>query len=125
TVDPFTNFSNAIEKNIGDMENKGIEFEFNAIPVQTEDFTWSIGYNISFNDNELTNLPDEAEVGEINGGTGNNIQLHKEGYAPYSFWVYKQVYDDQNRPIEGAVVDRNGDNQKIGRASCRARGENA
>lgn len=111
TVDPFTNFSNAIEKNIGDMENKGIEFEFNAIPVQTEDFTWSIGYNISFNDNELTNLPDEAEVGEINGGTGNNIQLHKEGYAPYSFWVYKQVYDEQNRPIEGAVVDRNGDNR--------------
>lgn len=111
TVDPFTNFSNAIDKNIGDMENKGIEFEINATPVQTEDFTWNVGYNISFNDNELTNLPDEVEVGGINGGTGNSIQLHKEGYAPYSFWVYKQVYDDQNRPIEGAVVDRNGDNQ--------------
>jgi iron complex outermembrane receptor protein len=111
TVDPFTNFSNSIQKNIGDMENKGIEFEINATPIQTEDFTWSVGYNISYNDNELTNLPDQVEVGGINGGTGNNIQLHKEGYAPYSFWVYKQVYDEQNRPIEGAVVDRNGDNQ--------------
>src|SRR5690606_40680164 len=80
------------------MENKGIEFEINATPVQTENFTWNVGYNISFNDNKLTNLPDEVEVGGINGGTGNNIQLHKEGYAPYSFWVYKQVYDDQNRP---------------------------
>lgn len=111
TVDPFTNFSNAIEKNIGDMENKGIEFEINATPVQTDDFTWNVGYNISFNDNELTNLPDQVEVGGINGGTGNSVQLHREGYAPYSFWVYKQVYDEQNRPIEGAVVDRNGDNQ--------------
>ncbi|MDG3583996.1 SusC/RagA family TonB-linked outer membrane protein [Galbibacter pacificus] len=111
TVDPFTNFSNSIQKNIGDMVNKGIEFELNAIPVQTDNFNWSIGYNISFNDNELTNLPDQVEVGEINGGTGNRIQLHKEGYAPYSFWVYKQVYDENGRPIEGAVVDRNGDNQ--------------
>lgn len=111
TVDPFTNFSNSIDKNIGDMENKGIEFELNVVPVQTDDFNWSIGYNISLNKNEITNLPDQVEVGGINGGTGNNIQLHKEGSSPYSFWVYKQVYDEQGRPIEGAVVDRNGDNQ--------------
>ncbi|WP_311196099.1 TonB-dependent receptor domain-containing protein [Antarcticibacterium sp. 1MA-6-2] len=69
TVDPFTNFSNGIDKNIGDMENRGIEFELNVIPVQTDDFTWSIGYNVSFNENEITNLPDQVEVGGINGGT--------------------------------------------------------
>lgn len=111
TVDPFTNFSNGIDKNIGDMENKGMEFELNLIPVQTDDFNWSIGYNVSFNDNEITNLPDQVEVGGINGGTGNNIQLHKEGYSPFSYWVYKQVYNKDGNPIEGAYVDRNGDNQ--------------
>ncbi|SIT02045.1 iron complex outermembrane recepter protein [Zobellia uliginosa] len=111
TVDPFTNFSNTIDKNIGDMVNKGVEVELNLVPVATEDLHWSIGYNISFNDNEITNLPDQVEVGDINGGTGNKIQLHKEGYAPYSYWVYKQVYDQQGRPIEGAYVDRNGDNK--------------
>ncbi|SHI77041.1 iron complex outermembrane recepter protein [Mesonia phycicola] len=110
TVSPFTNFSNGINANIGDMENKGIEFAVNFIPVQTEDFTWSIGYNIAYNDNEITNLPDQVETGGITGGTGNNIQLHKEGYSPYSYWVYKQVYDENNKPIEGAYVDRNGDN---------------
>ncbi|WP_417443563.1 SusC/RagA family TonB-linked outer membrane protein [Joostella sp.] len=111
TVDPFTNFSNGIDKNIGDMENKGIEFELNVVPVQTDDFNWSIGYNISYNNNEITNLPGQVEVGGINGGTGNNIQLHKEGYSPFSYWVYKQVYNEDGRPIEGAYVDRNGDNQ--------------
>lgn len=111
TVDPFTNFSNTIPKNIGDMENKGIEFVINAIPVETDDLTWSIGYNVSFNDNEITNLPDQVEVGGINGGTGNTIQLHKEGYSPSSYWVYKQVYDESGRPVEGAYVDRNGDDQ--------------
>ncbi|GAA4320371.1 TonB-dependent receptor [Gramella aestuarii] len=110
TVDPLTNFSNAIDKNIGDMENRGVEFELNVIPVQTENFNWSIGYNISYNENEITNLPDEVQVGGISGGTGNTIQLHKEGYSPFSYWVLKQVYDDSGRPIEGAYVDRNGDN---------------
>ncbi len=111
TIDPFTNFSNGIDKNIGDMENKGIEFEINVVPVQTDNLKWSIGYNISYNKNEITNLPDQVEVGGINGGTGNNIQLHKEGYSPFSYWVYKQIYDVDGRPIEGAFVDRNGDNQ--------------
>ena len=111
TVDPFTNFSNKIDKNIGDMENKGIEFELNFTPVQTENFTWRIGYNIAYNDNEITNLPDQVEQGGISGGTGNTVQLHKEGYSPFSYYVYKQVYDANGRPIEGAFVDRNGDNQ--------------
>lgn len=111
TVDPFTNFSNGIDKNIGDMENRGIEFELNVIPVRNDDFTWSIGYNVSFNENEITNLPDQVEVGGINGGTGNSIQLHKEGHSPYSFWVYKQVYNTDGDPIEGVYVDRNGDNR--------------
>ena len=111
TVDPFTNFSNGIDNNIGDMENRGIEFEINVIPVQKEDFSWSIGYNISYNENEITRLPDEVQTGGIDGGTGNTIQLHKEGYSPFSYWVFKQVYDEAGRPIEGAYVDRNGDDQ--------------
>lgn len=111
TVDPFTNFANAIDDNIGDMENRGIEFEINVVPVRKENFNWSIGYNISYNENEITNLPDEVQVGGINGGTGNTIQLHKEGFAPFSYWVFKQVYDENGRPVEGAYVDRNGDNE--------------
>lgn len=93
------------------MENKGIEFELNVTPVQTENFTWRIGYNVAYNDNTITNLPDQVEVGGISGGTGNNVQLHKEGYSPFSYWVYKQVYDESGRPVEGAFVDRNGDDQ--------------
>ncbi len=110
TIDPFTNFGSKIDKNIGDMRNKGVEFAINVVPVQTKDFELSIGYNVAFNDNEVTKLPFEQAVGGISGGVGNNIQTHQEGEAPFSFLVYKQVYDDAGRPIEGAFVDRNGDN---------------
>ncbi|RED46789.1 iron complex outermembrane receptor protein [Winogradskyella eximia] len=110
SVDPFTNFGSRIEKNIGDMENRGIEFSLNLIPVRTDDFEWSINYNIAFNDNEITRLPFNQETGGISAGVGNNVQLHTEGEAPYSFYVYQQVYDTNGKPIEGAFVDRNGDN---------------
>ena len=109
-VDPFTNFGNRIDKNIGDMENKGIELTINVIPVQTEELEWSISYNIAFNDNKVTKLPFDQPTGGISGGVGNNIQVHTEGEAPFSYLVYKQVYDAAGKPIEGAFVDRNGDN---------------
>lgn len=111
TVDPFTNFSNQIERNIGDMENKGIEFALNVTPVKSEDFEWNINYNISFNQNKVTNLPDNQPVGGISTGVGNNAQLHTQGEQPYSFFVYKQIYDENGTPIQGAYADLNGDNQ--------------
>ena len=109
-IDPFTNFGNRIDKNIGDMENKGIEFTINVIPVQTTDLKLNISYNVAFNQNEVTNLPFDQAVGGISGGVGNNIQIHTEGESPFSYLVYKQIYDTEGSPIEGAFVDRNGDN---------------
>jgi len=109
-VDPFTNFGNRINKNIGDMENKGIEVTLNFVPVQTDDLKWSVNYNVAFNKNTVTKLPFNQAVGGISGGVGNNIQEHTKGASPYSFLVYQQVYDSAGKPIEGAFVDRNGDN---------------
>jgi len=108
-VDPFTNFSNKLDKNIGDMQNRGIEFSVNAIPVKTKDFKWTIGYNIAYNKNKIVNLTNDNIVGGIDGGTGANVQIHKEGLPAYSYWVYKQVYDNNGKPIEGAFEDLNGD----------------
>ena len=109
-VDPFTNFGVTINKNIGDMENKGVEFVLNVIPVQTEDLEWSLSYNVAYNDNEVTRLPFDQLTGGISGGVGNNIQIHTEGESPNSFYVYHQLYDTNGSPIEGAFVDLNGDN---------------
>ncbi|MDM1072974.1 TonB-dependent receptor [Empedobacter brevis] len=108
-VDQFTNFTNKLDRNVGDMENKGIEFSINAVPVKTKDFKWTVGYNIAFNDNKVVNLTNDNIVGGIDGGTGTNVQIHKEGLPAYSYWVYKQVYDKNGKAIEGAFEDLNGD----------------
>src|SRR5690606_31021577 len=48
--------------------------------------------------------------GGISGGVGNNIQIWKKGFDPSTFFVFRQVYNQQGQPIEGAYVDVNGDN---------------
>ncbi|MBL7825132.1 MAG: SusC/RagA family protein, partial [Saprospiraceae bacterium] len=111
-----TNLTNFINTNVGDLENKGVEFSINAIPWKGTRGNWSIGFNVAYNINEITRLTKTEDpnyqgvaVGGIAGGVGNNIQIHSVGYAANSFFVYEQVYDAQGVPIEGLYVDRNKD----------------
>ena len=114
-VPALGNLANYLNTNIGSMVNKGIEFEFNAVAVDTKDWTWSIGANVAYNTTKITKLTastnDKAGVptGGISGGVDSKIQMHQVGYAPNTFYVYQQVYDMEGRPIEGAYVDRSGD----------------
>jgi iron complex outermembrane receptor protein len=108
--------SNFVNTNVGDLENRGVEFSINAIPVQNKDLTWDIGFNVTANKNEITRLtatddPNYIGVltGGIAGGVGSNIQIHSVGYPANSYFVFEQVYDDAGNPIEGLYVDRNGD----------------
>lgn len=113
------NLTNYLNANIGNLENTGVEFELNTIPVETTDWSWKVGANVAWNKTVVTKLTTDdersdyygVEVGGISGGTGNTIQVHQTGYAPYSFFVYQQVYDNDGNPIEGLYVDRNGDNK--------------
>lgn len=42
------NYSAVLTTNIGEMDNKGVEFSINAVPVQTKDFSWSVGLNYTW-----------------------------------------------------------------------------
>ena len=113
-----SNLTNYLLTNIGDLENKGIEFSVNAVAISKKNLSWSVGFNISSNKNKITKLtatsnPDYlgVAVGGISGGVGNTVQMHSVGYPAYSFYVYQQVYDQNGKPIEGLYVDRNGDGQ--------------
>ena len=109
-----TNFKNTVMTNIGSMENKGVEVTLGLKPIQTDDWYWTIDYNFTYNHNEITELIDDdpnyfVPTGGIGGGTGVNAQAHAVGHPAYSYYVYQQVYDKAGKPIEGQVVDRNGD----------------
>lgn len=107
-----TNFSNSIIQNIGKLNIQGIEFSINADVIKKEDLTLNFNFNATFLDREMKSLAlgQDVRTGGISGGTGNNIQIHREGEAPNSFYVFKQLYDNSGNPIEGAYADLNGDN---------------
>ncbi|MFV9482568.1 SusC/RagA family TonB-linked outer membrane protein [Christiangramia sp. ASW11-125] len=111
------NLSDQLLTNVGTTVSKGIEVGISGDIARSEDFNWTLGYNISFQELEITELSlgDDANFfipqGGISGGVGNNIQLWKEGFDPTTFFVFRQVYNDAGQPIEGAYVDVNGDNQ--------------
>ena len=115
-VAPGGNFVNRITTNVGNLENKGVEFTINVSPVRRSTIAWDLGFNISYNENKITNLlkfqdPNfkGIDVGGIGIATGNFIGKNIVGYAPNSFFVYKQIYDKNNKPIEGLYEDINRD----------------
>ncbi len=118
-IAPGANFDISLLTNVGNMENKGIEFTLNTIPVKTNDFSWELGFNVTYNESKITNLLKNEDpkftgldVSGISGGTGNNIGKFAVGYTPYTYYVYKQVYDKTTgAPIEGLYEDINRDGQ--------------
>ncbi len=113
-----TNLTNQILTNVGDLTNKGVEFSINAAVISKTDMKWELGFNATYNKNEITKLTASDDpsylgvfTGGISGGVGNTIQIHSVGYPANSFYVYEQVYNENGKPIEGLYVDRNGDGQ--------------
>lgn len=113
-----SNFSAFFIANVGNMENKGIEFSINAEPVRNKNFTWDVNYNITYNKNKITNLTAVAgdtkyrgvQAGGISGGVGGGFsQIQAVGYPLNTFNLFKQVYDSIGNPVENVFVDKNED----------------
>lgn len=114
---PGQNFDITLLRNIGNLENKGVEFTLNTTPVKKSRIQWDFGFNVTYQKTEITklnNINDPAftglDVSGISGGTGNYAGKHQVGYAPYIYYLKQQVYDVNGNPIEGLFVDldRNG-----------------
>ena len=109
-----SNFRNQVTSNIGSLENKGVEASLNWKAISTNDLLWDLGFNVTYNKNEITELiGGDADyyvaTGGISSGTGNTCQAHAVGSTANSYFVYQQVYDQNGLPIEGQFVDRNAD----------------
>jgi iron complex outermembrane receptor protein len=83
--------------------------------IKGENANWDFGVNAAYNKRKVTNLslnPDPKfiiDAGGITGGTGINLKYNAINQIPGSFYVYKQVYDSNDKPLEGVYADLNGD----------------
>ena len=110
-----SNFGNKLMTNVGSIRNQGLEFSINGIPVQTSDLSVHVGFNGTFQSTEFTKLnPTEdnnyyIETGTISKGTGGYLCRQMVGYAPYTYFLYKQKYDSDGRPLQNEFVDLDDD----------------
>ncbi len=123
TSSGFQNFL----KNQGGLENKGIDFTIDGLIVNNDDFTFSIGGNISFNQSKITDLQAlPASDIYIDGqavntpfylgsavSTGNNFKSPAnafiQGQEVGLFWGYKTdgIYQDQIAADAGPTFNSN------------------
>ena len=112
-----TNFSKTILTNVGNVDSKGIEVSLNATPIQTKDWEWNLSYNFTWQNMKVKNLSLTQGGSQTNVKVGPSIdayqfQVLSEGYEPYMFYVYHQLYDSKTgKPIEGAYADLNNDGE--------------
>ena len=112
-----SNFGNKLMTNIGSIRNKGLEFSVSGIPVQT--YVWSVqlGFNGTFQETVFTKLnvtEDDnyyIETGTISKGTGGYLSRQMVGYAPYTYYTYKQKYDADGKPLQNQFDDLDGDGE--------------
>ncbi|MGF1555257.1 SusC/RagA family TonB-linked outer membrane protein [Paucihalobacter sp.] len=112
-----SNLSDFLTTNVGETTSKGLELSLNGVLARSQNLNWDVNFNVTLQENEITRLNLSGDpnffisTGGISGGVGNTIQLWRPGLDPLTFFVFRQVYNNQNNPVEGAYVDVNGDNQ--------------
>ncbi|WP_299256963.1 TonB-dependent receptor [uncultured Aquimarina sp.] len=93
----FNNGLNSVSENIGELENRGVDFTLDAVIFDgaNDGFKWTSSLNLGFNENEVTNLPEGTSVDE-NGNkfvdrTGGSLafsgQRAVEGFSVNTWYL--------------------------------------
>lgn len=84
---PRTSGYSVIRKNIGSMQNKGLDLGINTVNVQTDNFTWKTSFNISLNRNKVLSLATPDDIfGVGNPNFTNQTGIIRVGEPVGSFW---------------------------------------
>ncbi|MEH0153199.1 TonB-dependent receptor [Limibacter armeniacum] len=104
-------------KNIGSIENKGLELAINSVNM-TGAFEWETGFNISFNRNKVLSLPDGLDI-MYESAPGSMVglgdtQILREGQPVGAFygWIYDGVYQEGDTFIEGGGFEQEAGGEK-------------
>jgi TonB-linked SusC/RagA family outer membrane protein len=102
-----TGFSSGIQ-NIGQLQNKGLEFSLQSKNITSENFEWNSSFNISFNRNEVIDLVGQQLFqGGIAGGRGE-ASLVREG-EPLGI-LYGYIFGGVDPQTGNSFyIDRNGE----------------
>lgn len=84
---PRTSGYATIRKNVGSMENKGLELAINTVNIEGSDFSWNTSFNVSLNRNKVLSLATPADIFNVGGPNFTNpTNIIRIGEPVGSFW---------------------------------------
>jgi iron complex outermembrane receptor protein len=106
-----------IMANVGDMRNRGIEFNLNAGIIRNENFSWDISLNLSHNKNKIVHLSDDVYTMDrvmlgslfIRGGDSFGTHILEEGRPVGQFYGLECTGLDENGRYIFVDQDGSGD----------------
>jgi iron complex outermembrane receptor protein len=91
----------------------GYEVTLNLVPVSQKDMSLTIAFNLTYNQNKITKLSQNNDPTFIIQSASADLssqylQVQKVGSPANSWFMNKQVYNQQGQPLEGVYVDLSG-----------------
>ena len=110
------NFDRQMLTNVGNVDSKGVELSITANIIDTKDWSWTASANGTWQKSRISNLTLVPGAASPDTGVGPwidayQMQVFSTGYAPYAFYLYKQIYDESGKPVEGLYADLDGDGE--------------
>jgi len=82
---PYSENTNSIWGNIGDMTNSGLEIDIRSVNLAKNNFKWTTSFNIAFNRNEIKKLNQEAD--QSGKGLITEQTVSRKGYRRNEWYI--------------------------------------
>ena len=79
---PASHGLTSVMMNLAKVQNQGVEFSLNAVPVQTADFNWDVNFNFSYNADKILDLAGDDDI-----IMGDTKKIWKVGESQYTFYM--------------------------------------
>lgn len=97
---PYATGYSSVLTNAGEMRNWGWEFQLGGAPIQTEDFKWNLGLNLTFLNNEVVELTEGIENLSMGNTWAADLRIQK-GKPYMALYGQDYIYDNNGRRVVG------------------------
>lgn len=92
-------------RNVGTLRNRGLDIQINSENIRSKDFSWDMGFNISFNKNKIVSLQGDSI---IDGFTNSYYRYVGDDINTLRAIKYVGVNADNGRPLFERIMGDGG-----------------
>jgi TonB-linked SusC/RagA family outer membrane protein len=101
---PSSSGFTTVSKNVGSMENKGVELGINTVNIEKSGFTWNTTFNLSINKNKVTELAGGADI-----FLGSTIVRTGEPVGSFFGFIHEGTWNTSEESLAAKYNKRPGD----------------